>query len=340
MIFMKKTMRFLALILSVAILALSFAGCTGGNSYSPEDQVEWISEGFKDAFFEAVENENDAVMRYDSNGYLVPIEISDQPTYGDLAKVEYISFAFVEGEEVAKFDLRDIEKFPNLKYLGILNSENLDLSPLKAMTKLEHLYLYSCKGISDLSPIAKLTNLKDFTISYTEVSDLSPLSKLTKLETLVLSNTRVSDLSSIAKLTNLSALSISGNEISNLSPIAGLVNLERLSLYSCEEISDLSPIAGLVNLHNLFLYSCTEVSDLSPIAGLTNLNDLNISATAVSDLSPLSGLINLESLDVSNTEVSDLSPLAGLTNLYHLSAEETKVADWSPVAHVPSVAKY
>jgi hypothetical protein len=300
MIFVKKTMRFVALILSVAILSLSFAGCGGGsNSFPPDEQVEWVSEDFKNALFAAAENAD--VWNYGLDEHIEDIEViefSDQPTSADLAEVERIRFVFEEGEEIAELDLRDIEKFPNLRNFSI-----------------------ECEAgsihISDLSPLAGLTNLKHLSISHTSVSDWSPLSKLTELK----------------------ELGIGFSDISDLSPLSGLTNLELLQLFFCEEVSDISPLEGLTNLQALYLDYCTELSDLSPLAGLTKLEDLDIQFASVSDLSPLAGLTNLERLNISGTEVSDLSSLAKLTNLRALDAEDTNVTDWSPVAHVPNIVK-
>ena len=47
--------------------------------------------------------------------------------------------------------------------------------------------------VSDLSPLAKLTNLETLTLGGTPLSDVSPLAKLTKLELLYLNNTQVSE---------------------------------------------------------------------------------------------------------------------------------------------------
>ena len=47
--------------------------------------------------------------------------------------------------------------------------------------------------VSDLTPLAKLTNLTWLSLSHTQVSDFKPLAKLTRLEGLYLSHTQVSD---------------------------------------------------------------------------------------------------------------------------------------------------
>ena len=64
---------------------------------------------------------------------------------------------------------------------------------------LEHLDLRNTQ-VSDLSPLAGLTNLRYLYLSRTQVSDLRPLAGLTRLRYLYLSGTQVEDLSPLAGL--------------------------------------------------------------------------------------------------------------------------------------------
>lgn len=72
----------------------------------------------------------------------------------------------------------------------------------------------SITGISDLSPLSKLTNLKDLFLTSTGVSDLSPLIGLTKLQTLSLSATPVRDISPLMNLENLNILTLLDTQVS------------------------------------------------------------------------------------------------------------------------------
>ena len=62
--------------------------------------------------------------------------------------------------------------------------------------------------ISNLSPLASLTNLERLNLGYTGVSDVSALASLTQLKWLDLSFTGVSDVSALASLTQLEGLDI------------------------------------------------------------------------------------------------------------------------------------
>ena len=135
--------------------------------------------------------------------------------------------------------------------------------------------------VDDISPIAKLTNLRWLYLGGTESNDLAPLAELKELQILELDDNPVSDLSSLSALKNLEELSLEETRVSDLVPVGALSRLEKLDLGS------------------------TNVEDLSPLAALKSLRVLQINDTQVRDLSPLVGLSALEHLDVGETQVNE-----------------------------------
>ena len=92
-----------------------------------------------------------------------------------------------------------------------LSSNNIsDVSPLAGLTELRHLYIRG-NNISDVSPLSELTKLEQLNLSSNNISDVSPLSGLTKLEQLDLSSNNISDVSPLSGLTKLSELLLTGN---------------------------------------------------------------------------------------------------------------------------------
>ena len=151
-------------------------------------------------------------------------------------------------------------------------------------------------GISNLTGLEHATNLKSLWLDGEEVrpgvwensnsvSDLSPLAGLTQLEALDFWQNSVSDISALAGLTNLTHLGLVGNNISDVSVLTGLTNLESLWLDG-NPIADISPLAGLTQLTRLGLDN-TSISDISALAGLTNLTWMRMERNNISDLSPL-----------------------------------------------------
>ena len=232
------------------------------------------------------------------------------------------------------------DEMARLTYLYALNANISDLTGLEFATNLITLLLgpdwvdgegwVNSNSVSDLSPLAGLTNLTYLRLGDNSISDLSPLAGLTNLTALGLGYNSISDISPVAGLTNLTALRLGYNSISDLSPLAGLTNLTALNLWA-NSISDISPVAGLTNLTDLGL-GYNSISDLSPLAGLTNLTYLGLWDNSISDLSPLAGLTNLTELRLGGNSISDISPVAGLTNLTVLSLRDNSISDISPVA--------
>ncbi len=114
-------------------------------------------------------------------------------------------------------------------------------------------------NISDLTGLETAINLTwlDLGSEYVEaegrsinsnsVSDLSPLAGLTNLTFLGLSDNSISDISPVAELNNLTSLSLGNNNISDISPVAGLNNLTSLLLWD-NSISDISPLVANTGL--------------------------------------------------------------------------------------------
>ena len=224
----------------------------------------------------------------------------------------------------------------------------LDVRPGEAQrwvaNHIASLNLYGASGldlsstqVSDLTPLAGLSNLRHLYLSSTQVSDLTPLAGLSNLQHLYLSSIQVSDLTPLARLSNLQHLGLRNTQVSDLTPLAGLPNLQHLDL-SSTQVSDLTSLAGLSNLQHLDLRN-TQVSDLTPLAGLPNLQHLDLWNTQVSDLTPLARLPNLQHLDLSETHVNDLTPLVSLINLQHLDLNGTQVNDLTPLNHVLMLGK-
>ena len=247
-----------------------------------------------------------------------------------------------EGRGIA--DLTGLEYAVNLTWLD-LGATTIDgewrenpisnVSPLASLTNLEWLDLAST-GVSDVSALAHLTNLEWLDLGGHFVSDVSALAGLTNLEWLDLGGPFVSDVSSLASLTNLRTLDLGGTLVSDVSSLARLTNLEELSLHSTTDVSDVSALANLTNLEWLGL-GWTGVSDVSALARLTNLEGLYLQHTGVSDVSALASLTNLKRLYLDWTDVSDVSALANLTNLEELNLKNCPLNAAAHQTHIPAI---
>ena len=147
---------------------------------------------------------------------------------------------------------------PNLraaieKALGKAPGTTITATEMEILTRLEA----RNANISDLTGLQAATNLTSLDLgpekvanewrNSNAVTDLSPLAGLTQLTSLHLPNNSISDISAVAGLTNLTWLNLWGNSVSNISAVAGLTNLKDLYLGD-NNISDISHLAANTGL--------------------------------------------------------------------------------------------
>ncbi|PID45108.1 MAG: hypothetical protein CSB47_10150 [Proteobacteria bacterium] len=216
-----------------------------------------------------------------------------------------------------------------LDTLKLYGNQISDITPLAALTQLTSLWL-SNNQISDIAPLAALTRLNELRLSGNQISDIASLAALTRLNELHLSSNQISDTAPLAALTQLNELWLSSNEISDIAPLAALTQLISLWLHY-NEISDIAPLAALTQLTSLWL-SDNQISDIAPLAALTQLNVLWLSDNQVSDVAPLAVLTQLTSLWLSDNQISDVAPLAALTQLTSLELSDNQISDIAPLA--------
>lgn len=95
--------------------------------------------------------------------------------------------------------------------------------------------------ISDLEPVAKLTNLVELALCYESITDVSALGALQNLAYLDLSGNEIADFSSIKSLGNLSVLKLSHTGVQDLTPALNLSGLKKLYV-SYDMASYIKPI--------------------------------------------------------------------------------------------------
>ena len=133
----------------------------------------------------------------------------------------------------------------------------------------------------------QLKTLTDLDISGNEISDVKPLAGLTNLTQLNLDRNKIVDVKSLSGLTNLTQLGLALNQINDVKPLAGLTKLDLLYLYN-NQIGYVKPLAGLTNLTYLSIGE-NKIVDVKPLAGLTNLTDLRLDNNPLAE--PLPGRI-------------------------------------------------
>ncbi|WP_036223665.1 leucine-rich repeat domain-containing protein [Mesoaciditoga lauensis] len=172
-------------------------------------------------------------------------------------------------------DIAFLPSFTNLIYLDLNNNSISDISPVASLTNLRYLLIVGNRGVRDLSPVASLVNLYDLNMGDISATNLAPLKGLKKLESLSLFDDNVVDISPLASLTALRSISMQHNKIKDISSLEGLTNLEGLDL-SDNEIEDISPLVRNNGMNS------GDYVDLRE-----NLLDLTPSSTALKDIETL-----------------------------------------------------
>jgi internalin A len=152
-----------------------------------------------------------------------------------------------DGGTLTKSDLAQV-KSVNLTR-GAVNELDPCVFPL--LTGMKDLFLGQGE-LSDLTPLASLTNLATLRASINQVSDIRPLEKLTKMDRLDIGRTQVSDISPIANMTGITELQLDDTPVADISSLRACTKLEKLSLKRTL-VKDLSPLKEMKKLRFLYI---------------------------------------------------------------------------------------
>lgn len=164
----------------------------------------------------------------------------------------------------------------------------------------------------DIKSIACLSNLKELSISGTNITDITPLEKLKNLKSLSIHSNQLSNIDTIKTMQNLESLSIGGENHSGMGTHGVL--------------KDISSIQNLTKLKSLTIYDC-NVENIECIGRLKMLQSLLIFKTKIKDISPLSELHFVEYLYLHQNKIEDISTLYDLPNLVHVTLSFNNLTD-------------
>ncbi|MGE0173383.1 MAG: leucine-rich repeat domain-containing protein [Oligoflexales bacterium] len=243
----------------------------------------------------------------------------------------------LESIDIALNNITDFKFLRNMAKLRMLDLENdayggptvYDFSAFADLTELVQLNLYGAVHSNDLTPLRNLKKLRwlDLRASGEGLSDISGLAGLTNLKELQLEDHNVKDLSPIATLTGLEKLIIETNEIHRdiemLEPLQNLTQLE-LSISKDTQVHDYSPLSHLGSLKKLSIssnISSTDggeprvlIDDLSFLTGLDKLSHLQIFNLRMKNLNGLPALPNIQEVwfdDNDLTHIDGIEKLVG-----------------------------
>ncbi|EIE8299644.1 TPA: LPXTG cell wall anchor domain-containing protein, partial [Listeria monocytogenes] len=116
------------------------------------------------------------------------------------------------------------------------------------------------------------TRLNSLKIGNNKITDLSPLANLSQLTWLEIGTNQISDINAVKDLTKLKMLNVGSNQISDISVLNNLSQLNSLFLNNNQlGNEDMEVIGGLTNLTTLFL-SQNHITDIRPLASLSKMD--------------------------------------------------------------------
>ena len=130
-------------------------------------------------------------------------------------------------------------------------TDSLDPCIFPLLTNLHHVYLGGGE-LSDLSPLAGLTQVEGLRASMNRVAVITPLAGMLQMDRLDLGRTQVRDLTPLKRMTKLTELMLDDTPVDDLSPLVGLAKLERLSIKRTR-VTDVSPLKALRKLKFLYV---------------------------------------------------------------------------------------
>jgi len=275
----------------------------------------------------------------------------------DLSPLKGMSLGSLSVSRTAVADLNTLRGMP----LETLSAAGLPITSIDALRgmPLRRLDFFDCKGVTDFSALATLSNLKALNVP-AHFGDLVLVQKLRSLERLGSGDFGASPASFDKMPTVATFISAYGQRLSlqrNLAPRLEQLRETLRKLGMPEDkvamvalggngFLDLDltavPIDNLLALAGLpvrrLVIKGTKISDLTPLGGMPLLS-LDASNSLVENLAPLAACPSLTVLDVSRTRVSDLRALSAL-KLNRLAMSATAVRELTPLQYMPLRALY
>ena len=215
-------------------------------------------------------------------------------------------------------------------------------------------------GITDISLLSKMPNLKEIFLCDQKITDISPLKGL-PIEKLYLSGNQISDFSVIETLEQLNVLFIVDNPVSILPDLSKLKQFVRLNLSGniYENLDFLKEsTVGSLDIRHIYvksddfsvLRSMANLSDLrtaenqqtfyAELPKLNQLTELGLWGYRGNDLSIIKSLSKLERLYTSGRALESLSGIESASNLRQLHIDGTVITDISNIEELKLITYF
>lgn len=245
-----------------------------------------------------------------------------------LASFENVETLYLDCSFIENLDI--LEEFPKLKNASLESLNYVsDISALYRLKGLEGLYLDSPDMDSVKFIAENMPDIKELTITESNVADFSPLAACTKLEKLnLIYNEDAIDYGFASGLSALTELNIYGSyNAENLPDLSTLEGLKKLGIGGYNDLSMLSVPDGIEELTIYYpSYYCFGENGENIFLKFPNLRRLNIESGTISDeiIAQIAALPNIETLDFEYTYFTgSIEPLLKTENIREIYAKNT-----------------
>ncbi|EAD6954237.1 TPA: LPXTG cell wall anchor domain-containing protein, partial [Listeria monocytogenes] len=177
------------------------------------------------------------------------------------------------------------------------------------------------------------TRLNSLKIGNNKITDLSPLANLSQLTWLEIGTNQISDINAVKDLTKLKMLNVGSNQISDISVLNNLSQLNSLFLNNNQlGNEDMEVIGGLTNLTTLFL-SQNHITDIRPLASLSKMDSADFANQVIKK--PARNF--LKTLSVPNNITSIDGTLVTPKTISNNGTYDAPNVNWSSPSYLPEV---
>jgi len=188
--------------------------------------------------------------------------------------------------------------------------------------------------VTDISPLAGLTNLTCLNVAWNLITNYEPfLSGFSNLTNLDLGGNSISNVAFLQNLTQLVALGLEDNWISDLSPLVGLTNLDSLNLQN-NLVTDIQALTNLAELSFVDVsFNLLDIgSDSSAMATIQTLQEEGVTVYYLPQVVLQPGIRLELTAGPTNVQLTVL----GVPGLAYQIQTSTNLVDWAVLATVVS----
>lgn len=298
-----------------------------------EDAV--FEDASLEAYVQELLNKNGRKLQTDDLWSIKELEIPDTVT--SLTDLRYfVGLESLTAHDIPAADYAFLAEMPHLKNLS-LSGCSLSSDALKYIggcTELETLDLSNC-GISNISALSTLNQLKVLNLDDNSINNLTALGKCTALEELHICRNAVTALTPLASLSNLKILDVSLNSIDTIAPIIKCTSLSELNV-SDNKLTDLEGIGSLKNLTSL-IASKNEIESVEGIEKCTKLEVFNLANNLLVDISGLANIKTLTDINIDYNDVLEVPDFVDDCALVNFSAAHNFLEDCEGLSGLPNL---